>query len=72
MAAAVLGPAYRNALHSAWILCQDLFADPLSQQQAQLAKLIDYWPAPERQKPEETQLDRIEAKLDRIIKRLAA
>jgi hypothetical protein len=40
--------------------------------QAQLARLIDYWTAPERQKPEETQLDRIEAKLDRIIEKLAA
>jgi hypothetical protein len=38
----------------------------------ELQSLIDYWTAPEQREPQETQLDRIEAKLDRIIKRLAA
>jgi hypothetical protein len=37
----------------------------------ELAALIEFWTAPERQKPQESQLDRIEAKLDRIIKKLA-
>jgi hypothetical protein len=36
--------------------------------EAELARVIEYW----GKKPQETQLDRIEAKLDRIIKRLAA
>lgn len=35
----------------------------------ELAKVIEHWSAPERQ---ESQLDRIEGKLDRIIKILAA
>ena|ERR1700683_3424553 len=38
----------------------------------ELASLIAYWTAPERLTPEESQLDRIESKLDRIIKHLAA
>ena len=38
----------------------------------ELAALIAYWTAPERRLPEESQLDRIESKLDRIIKHLAA
>jgi hypothetical protein len=38
----------------------------------ELAALIDFWAAPERQNPQESQLDRIEDKLDRIIKKLAA
>jgi hypothetical protein len=38
----------------------------------QKARVIAYWTAPERQEPEETQLDRIEHKLDRIIKHLTA
>jgi hypothetical protein len=37
----------------------------------ELAALINFWTAPERQKPEESQLDRIEGKLDRIIQKLA-
>jgi hypothetical protein len=37
-----------------------------------LAALIDFWTARERQKAQESQLDRIEGKLDRIIKKLAA
>jgi len=36
--------------------------------EAELARVIEYWGG----KPQETQLDRIEAKLDRIIKKLAA
>lgn len=36
--------------------------------EAELARVIEYWGG----KPQETQLDRIEAKLDRIIKSLAA
>ena len=36
--------------------------------EAELARVIEYWAS----QPQETQLDRIEAKLDRIIKRLAA
>lgn len=36
--------------------------------EAELARVIEYW----GRKPQETQLDRIEAKLDRIIKKLAA
>jgi hypothetical protein len=35
---------------------------------AELARVIEYWGS----KPQETQLDRIEAKLDRIIRKLAA
>lgn len=34
----------------------------------QIARVVEYWGS----KPRETQLDRIEAKLDRIIKKLAA
>jgi hypothetical protein len=34
----------------------------------ELAALIDFWTAPERQEQQESQLDRIESKLDRIIK----
>ena len=37
----------------------------------ELAALIDFWTAPERQKPQESQLDRIEDKLDQIIKKLS-
>jgi hypothetical protein len=36
--------------------------------EAELARVIEYWGS----RPQETQLDRIEAKLDRIIKKLAA
>jgi hypothetical protein len=36
--------------------------------EVQLARVIEYWGS----KPQETQLDRIEAKLDQIIKKLAA
>jgi hypothetical protein len=36
--------------------------------EAQLTRVVEYWGS----KPQETQLDRIEAKLDRIIKKLAA
>ena len=38
----------------------------------ELTALVDYWTAPERLIPEETQLDRIESKLDKIIAHLAA
>lgn len=36
----------------------------------ELAALVGYWTAPERLMPEETQLDRIESKLDKIIAHL--
>lgn len=36
--------------------------------EVQLARVVEYWGS----KPQETQLDRIEAKLDQIIKKLAA
>ena len=36
--------------------------------EAELARVIEYWGS----QPQETQLDRIEAKLDRIIKKLSA
>src|SRR5579863_1641785 len=36
--------------------------------EAELTRVVDHW----GRKPQETQLDRIEAKLDRIIKKLAA
>lgn len=36
--------------------------------EAQLARVVEYWGS----RPQETQLDRIEAKLDQIIKKLAA
>jgi hypothetical protein len=53
----------------------DLSKSPGSKQafwEAELDRLIAYWTAAERQRPEETQLDRIEAKLDQILKKLAA
>jgi hypothetical protein len=40
--------------------------------QDELERLINYWSAPERQEPGQTQLDRIEAKIDRIIEKLPA
>jgi hypothetical protein len=45
-------------------------ASALAYWRAELAALIDFWTAPERRKPQESQLDRIEGKLDWIIKKL--
>jgi hypothetical protein len=46
-------------------------ASALAYWRKELVDLIDFWTAPERQKPQESQLDRIEDKLDQIIKKLS-
>jgi hypothetical protein len=49
----------------------DVGAPAIAYWREELAALVDFWTASERQKPQESQLDRIEGKLDRLIQKLA-